>query len=633
MRSVCALTTLPSPRAHRNPCLILLSLPQRSASSFDHWNVPLQTLVLTRRHSGEESAERLTNSSVQRSALTSPTATGGVIECVDVARLTRIAPGASEMDEEFGRNARARALRQSLAQLEEEEGSALNGGDEAEEAWQAAALHIMAIEDARGAAIERTAATETSDVAVAVAAAVAAAAAAKNAVPFVVRMSVLALIPIIESASQSDSALKPRIFQIYVELLQGLPLLALRDEPCECLDALRSMLEKHLDLLLADATRADGDGGENRAENALLLDRVLTALLGLALNRGNAPHLIALALKLIQIPDSASASLRVAPFLRRLQEYRAEEDVVLPSAASWVAAFEHHPVSTRQVLVHAAKSGYRRAARGGAVEAEDDAAAAHALGLEHAPEAGAVATDGAYLYLHSRLGVVKVGSGRGESLAGYVYAHAPGLLAGEVGVSLACCGGRLLAHAPRMLAAGTLAIELDPQTLGKMREIALPAALRRGEPTHQGAAQAGTESTVPGGWCIFMYRSNSCESCSQFDSLPLTSFDGIARRRATRYARQHEHLARERRQPLQFPSSRDDGAPVLRSGSQYGRIVVCRGRVPERRLSMRQVWGEQERGGGKRPRALVLPPVQRGLLLRVPSEERNSREGHHYPYT
>ena len=441
---------------------------------------------------------RPTRSSVERSTLASPTATDGAVECIDIARLTRVAPGASDeggVDEEFGRSARARALRLSLAQLEEdEESSALNEGDEAEEAWQAVALHSMLLEESRGAAIERAAAAETSDVAVAVAAAVAAAAAAKNAVPFVVRMSVLALIPIIESASRSDSTLKPRIFQIYVELLQGLPLLALRDEPSECLDALRVMLEKHLDVLLADATRCDSD--VDRAENTLLLDRVLTALLGLALNRGSAPHIFALALKLIQIPASAGASLRVAPFLCRLQEHRAAEDSMLPSAANWVAAFEHHPVSTRQVLAHAAKSGYRRAARGGAAEAEaaDDAAAAHALALEHAPEAGAVATDGAYLYLHSRLGVVKIGTGRGESLAGQVYAHAPGLLAGVVGVSLACCGGRLLAHAPRMLAAGTLAVELDPQTLEEVRAVALPAALRCAGAAHAAAAQATAET-------------------------------------------------------------------------------------------------------------------------------------------
>ena len=85
-----------------------------------------------------------------------------------------------------------------------------------------------------------------------------------------------------------------------------------------------------------------------------------------------------------------------------------------------------------------------------------------------------ICSDGLYVFLFSsENGLIKIGSGYGESRRGHVYAFVPEFKKGERG-AVACVGGRLFYRSP---ATGDSVIELSTATLAEVRTVSLSKVL------------------------------------------------------------------------------------------------------------------------------------------------------------
>jgi hypothetical protein len=148
-------------------------------------------------------------------------------------------------------------------------------------------------------------------------------------VPVIVRLGVLTLFPLIESLSQIKDAnyqkLCAKTLQVVIDVLSSIPTLALHDEPTDCLDAFKDFI---YNLVASYNFQIDT---EQKAQAAI-------ALIGMAISRGYAQHLLQVVDVLFQVHQRHSASetmkdhdptLKIGHFLRQLAEYGKDKEFPL----------------------------------------------------------------------------------------------------------------------------------------------------------------------------------------------------------------------------------------------------------------------------------------------------------------
>lgn len=137
-------------------------------------------------------------------------------------------------------------------------------------------------------------------------------AASKHSVPSIVRMTVRMFVALLRE--QISSARDVRLIDTLNELLHELPLLSLKDEPEDCLDAFRSWLLSRFE-----------SGADVQVKS-----KALESLIGLALAQGSLRRILNVIAALLnkessdQNKEAAQFPLHITPVLQKLCDWRIE---------------------------------------------------------------------------------------------------------------------------------------------------------------------------------------------------------------------------------------------------------------------------------------------------------------------
>eukprot|EP00954_Amorphochlora_amoebiformis_P019477 1332930-Amorphochlora_amoeboformis.AAC.2 len=232
----------------------------------------------------------------------------------------------------------------------------------------------------------------------------------------ILRWGLLSMFPLIDSISTTDPRLKQRVLKILIQVLKTSPPLSLAEEPEETWDEMVSLL----------MSPSSPDSSE-----------VISALLGLALQRGSLRHILA-ALKSVAQRLDEPLMLDVEPYLESLESYG-------------------DGIKILSVIYEDAQLG----------------AWAHQLPFivsmrtsesEEAARYGSSAGCAAYVYVHSCHGLMKIGTGSEGTIRGQLYAFNPAARPNEEGW-LVRVNGELYFRSTRMEG---LAVRFDCDTLKEM---------------------------------------------------------------------------------------------------------------------------------------------------------------------
>ena len=339
------------------------------------------------------------------------------------------------------------------------------------------------------------------------------------------RIVVLSLFPLIRSLSRSDPDLKAHVLSVLLRVLHTLPCLSLRDEPGDCLDSYRDLVQG---LSAAQAGRSAQEQGA-----------AVSALLGMALHEGRLRHILSAVETMLRLslpvpakPSPAAAlatsavlsrtrsskkrkkgasdqeaelfvapaalppvpiHLDVGPFLQQLAAFPSTRDVPALDADSLLCVWQHHSPDLCSKINHSFSTAKRDSHHSHRHIPQDPAAA------ELAAPPSSVASDGFFLYLLTKGGLAKVGSGYRGTIRGHVYARNSDFFAADASAAAssanasppaqleADAGGALVMVSNRLLLVkvasgstgrgGTSVREIDKLTLVATQPVAVQHAL------------------------------------------------------------------------------------------------------------------------------------------------------------
>ncbi|XP_048583049.1 probable E3 ubiquitin-protein ligase HECTD4 isoform X2 [Nematostella vectensis] len=214
---------------------------------------------------------------------------------------------------------------------------------------------------------------------------------------FTSQVSLLLLLPLLESQSRTDPALSSSCIDLLINFLADCYPNSLRQEPKSCLDGLEKLLCTWLE---------SGDG--QRKNTNINKEKVVSALIALACGRLSLGCFIRL-LQILQKTKSVLSSIPGRGFLKRAIEYTCSGLLLCPSFLQ--------------------TSYYLRCWKPELPSLSPDASASC--------KCPSVACNGKYIYMTwpSRKGLFKVGTGKQGTIRGNIYTSNPGLAEGWVAVN------------------------------------------------------------------------------------------------------------------------------------------------------------------------------------------------------
>eukprot|EP00029_Vermamoeba_vermiformis_P008050 TRINITY_DN365_c0_g1_i7.p1 TRINITY_DN365_c0_g1~~TRINITY_DN365_c0_g1_i7.p1 ORF type:complete len:4455 (+),score=2004.27 TRINITY_DN365_c0_g1_i7:138-13502(+) len=237
-------------------------------------------------------------------------------------------------------------------------------------------------------------------------------------VPVVVRLGVLTLFPLLESLSRVPGVqyqqLCKQTLDMIIGVISALPPLALREEPQDCLDAFNEFIHR---LIRDYEYRVDAD----------YKAQAVTALIGLAVSRGEAHYLLRVIDVLFNIVKRTALSdesamrdvevgLKIGTFLKQLDEYKRDQEHAVMTErgleSTWYIDTQLNTTAESQSTFNLSKAAQQLVA----------SQAVNGIALVSDHRTAALASDGAYLYLHeTNQGLFKIGTGLMGTIRGHIY--------------------------------------------------------------------------------------------------------------------------------------------------------------------------------------------------------------------
>eukprot|EP01083_Nonionella_stella_P071854 193272_1 len=163
------------------------------------------------------------------------------------------------------------------------------------------------------------------------------------------RMSVMALFPLVESVSENDPKLRTKVMRSLTQVLQSLPALSLRRAPQDCLNSFRDLLQ-HLTLTTsALKNERNAFAASTGVTTKIEQGDAASALLGLALQEGSLKNVLSAVVTILKLDRYESKKklpedipLCVTGFLQQLKDHVITKDVTSLSTYAFVSRWQHN---------------------------------------------------------------------------------------------------------------------------------------------------------------------------------------------------------------------------------------------------------------------------------------------------